>query len=39
LWGLSPKEVFLTVSDREFRNYACGEYFSLWFDGEAFHPF
>ncbi|RYZ07617.1 MAG: hypothetical protein EOO73_11615 [Myxococcales bacterium] len=39
LWGLSSEEVFLAVSDRELRDYQCGEQFLLYFDGEEFHPF
>lgn len=39
LWGLSPTEVFLTLADKEFRQYACGEQFILWFDGSEFHAF
>jgi len=39
MWGLSSKEVFLAVADKDFRKYACGEQFMLWFDGETFHSF
>jgi hypothetical protein len=39
LWGLSPKEVFLTVHDPEFDDYACGGQFAVWFDGTEFHRF
>jgi len=39
LWGLSAKEVFVTVSDRQFNKYACGGQFMLFFDGETLHPF
>jgi hypothetical protein len=39
VWGLSPKEVFVSVVDPEFKQYACGETFMLWFDGTEFHDF
>ncbi len=39
LWGLSPTEVFITLSDGTFSDFKCGEYFMLWFDGAAFHQF
>jgi hypothetical protein len=39
VWGLSPTEVFVTASDEEFEQYACGGTFMLWFDGVVFHRF
>jgi hypothetical protein len=39
LWGLSPSEVFVTLDDRDYRSYACGEHFIVWFDGSEFHQF
>jgi len=39
LWGLSSKEVFLSVTDKQFNKYACGGQFMLFFDGTTLHPF
>ncbi|MEO6598282.1 MAG: hypothetical protein ABIQ16_00310 [Polyangiaceae bacterium] len=39
LWGISSKEVFVSVSDGEFNQYACGGQFMLFFDGKALHSF
>lgn len=39
LWGLSSKEVFLTLSDEDYYRYRCGGMFSLVFDGSSFHEF
>jgi len=39
LWGRSASEVFLTVSDERFEQYACGSAFIVWFDGKEFHQF
>jgi hypothetical protein len=39
LWGKSKDEVFLTISDEEFEQYACGAAFVVWFDGAKFHQF
>ena len=39
MWGLSSKEVFFSVTDRQFNEYACGGQFMLFFDGSAFHSF
>ena len=39
MWGLSSKEVFLSVTDWKFDQYACGGEFMLFFDGKTFHMF
>jgi hypothetical protein len=39
LWGRSATEVFLTLSDERFEQYACGSAFIVWFDGKEFHQF
>lgn len=39
LWGRSKTEVFLTLQDARFDQYACGSSFIVWFDGSAFHQF
>lgn len=39
LWGLSAKEVFLTLSDEDYYRYRCGGMFTLVFDGSRFHEF
>lgn len=39
LWGKSKTEVFLTISDAAFADYACGAAFIVWFDGREFHQF
>jgi len=39
LWGLSASEVFVTLDDHDYRSYACGEHFIVWFDGSQFHQF
>lgn len=39
LWGRSAKEVFVSLVDANFQDYACGEHFMVWFDGDEFHEF
>jgi hypothetical protein len=39
LCGRSPSEVFVTVVDWDFDQYACGGEFVLWFDGSQWHQF
>jgi len=39
LWGKSKNEVFLAISDGQFKKYACGTSFMTWFDGSKFHQF
>jgi hypothetical protein len=39
LWGRSASEVFLTLQYGDLGQYQCGDYFVVWFDGEALHPF
>ena len=39
LWGRSAQEVFVTMWDQRYLNYACGGNFMLWFDGSQFHQF
>lgn len=39
LWGKSKDELFLTISDGAFEQYACGAAFLTWFDGAKFHQF
>jgi len=39
LWGKSKDELFLTISDEQFKEYACGAAFLVWFDGTKFHQF
>lgn len=39
LWGRSASEVFVTLEDHRFRDYACGDSFMLWFDGDELHQF
>ena len=39
IWGRSSSEVFLSLSDRSRKEFACGEQILLWFDGTEFHRF
>jgi hypothetical protein len=39
VWGRSASEVFLSLGDTSFDQYACGGAFLLWFDGSEFHRF
>lgn len=39
MWGRSSNEVFLSLIDRDFNAFHCGDNFVLWFDGEEFHRF
>jgi hypothetical protein len=39
IWGLSPSEVFITLTDTNYDRFACGGEFILWFDGSEFHQF
>lgn len=39
IWGRSASEIFFTVKDMSFDEYACGGSFILWFDGAEFHRF
>jgi hypothetical protein len=37
IWGTSPTELFIAVSDYFHPRSDCGIYYLLWWDGEAFH--
>jgi hypothetical protein len=39
MWGSSPNEVFLSISDFNYLDYECGGLFAVWFDGSKFHQF
>lgn len=39
IWGRSASEIFFTVRDPSFDQYACGGSFILWSDGAEFHRF
>jgi hypothetical protein len=39
LWGLSASEVFVSVSDNRYTQYACGGSFVIWFDGSVWHEY
>lgn len=37
--GLSETEVFLSIADEPYAEYACGATFTVWYDGSEFHRF
>jgi hypothetical protein len=39
MWGNSPSEVFIAVSDEGIPRPDCGIYYLLWWDGSEFHWF
>jgi hypothetical protein len=39
MWGTSPTDVFLAVTDSQYRGYACEGAFLVYFDGSQFHEF
>lgn len=39
MWGRASDEVFVSLIDRRFNEYRCGDNMLLWFDGAEFHRF
>ncbi|HKQ70082.1 MAG TPA: hypothetical protein VJT73_12125 [Polyangiaceae bacterium] len=39
IWGNSPNEVFIALTDSTFVSYACAGLITMWFDGNTFHQF